>query len=108
MDSFLILVDAGYVYAAAGTLIHGTTARRELLLNHGALRNHLESFGREETGTSMLRLYWYDAAPNRMPTSEHEHIANLRGIQLRLGRLSNAGLQGERLVWPRVGLRQRG
>ena len=70
MDSFLILVDAGYVYAAAGTLIHGTTARRELLLNHGALRNHLESFGREETGTSMLRLYWYDAAPNRMPTSE--------------------------------------
>ena len=108
MDSFLILVDAGYVYAAAGALIHGTTARRELLLNHGALRNHLESFGREETGTSMLRLYWYDAAPNRMPTSEHEHIANLRGIQLRLGRLSNAGLQGERLVWPRVGLRQRG
>ena len=93
MDSFLILVDAGYVYAAAGTLIHGTTARRELLLNHGALRDHLESFGRDETGSSMLRLYWYDAAPNRMPTPEHEHIANLRGVQLRLGRLSNAGLQ---------------
>ena len=93
MDSFLILIDAGYVYAAAGALIHGTPARRELLLNHGALRDHLASFGREQTGVSLLRLYWYDAAPNRMPTREHEHIASLRSVQLRLGRLSNAGLQ---------------
>ena len=93
MDSFLILVDAGYVYASAGTLVHGTKARHELLLNHGALRDHLESFGRETTGVSMLRMYWYDAAPNRMPTPEHDHIASLRAVQLRLGRLSNAGLQ---------------
>ena len=93
MDSFLILIDAGYVYAAAGALIHGTPARRELLLNHGALRDHLASFGREQTGVPLLRLYWYDAAPNRMPTREHEHIASLRSVQLRLGRLSNAGLQ---------------
>lgn len=93
MDFFLILVDAGYVYASAGTLVHGTKARHELLLNHGALRDHLESFGRETTGVSMLRMYWYDAAPNRMPTPEHDHIASLRAVHLRLGRLSNAGLQ---------------
>lgn len=93
MESFVILADAGYVYAAAGTLVHGTKARNDLLLNHGALRDHLESFGRETTGVSMLRMYWYDAAPNRVPTPEHDHIASLRAVQLRLGRLSNAGLQ---------------
>lgn len=93
MESFVILADAGYVYAAAGTLVHGTKARSDLLLNHGALRDHLESFGRETTGVSMLRMYWYDAAPNRVPTPEHDHIASLRAVQLRLGRLSNAGLQ---------------
>ena len=41
----------------------------------------------------MLRMYWYDAAPNRIPTPEHDHVASLRAVQLRLGRLSNAGLQ---------------
>lgn len=93
METFVVLADAGYVYASAGTLVYGTKARSDLLLNQGAFRDHLESFGRELTGVSMLRMYWYDAAPNRLPTPEHQRVANLRAVQLRLGRLSNTGVQ---------------
>lgn len=93
MNSFILLVDAGYVYAAGGRLVHNTTARHELILNPAKLRDYLEPFAAEHSGARMLRMYWYDAAPDRMPTSEQRHVASLQAVQLRLGRLTAKGVQ---------------
>lgn len=93
MNSFMLMVDAGYVYAAGGMLIYNTTARHELRLNPAALRDVLDRFGRDQSGARMLRMYWYDGAPDRSPTPEHRLIASQQGIQLRLGRLTPKGGQ---------------
>ncbi len=93
MNSFIILVDAGYVYAAGGLLVHNTTARHELMLNTAKLRDFLEPFARKHTEVRMLRMYWYDAAPDRMATREQKHVASLQGVKLRLGRLTAKGVQ---------------
>lgn len=93
MSSFLILVDAGYVYAEGGLLVHGTKARHELTLNPSKLRDCLVPFAAERAEGRLLRMYWYDAAHERRATPEHHLVADLEGVQLRLGRLTPRGVQ---------------
>ncbi len=93
MASFLILVDAGYVYAEGGLLVHGTKARHELTLNPSKLRDCLLRFAGERSQGRLLRIYWYDAAHERRATDEQNLVADLQGVRLRLGRLTNKGVQ---------------
>lgn len=46
------------------------------------------------SGLPPLRLYWYDAAPTALPLPEHEAIAELDNVKLRLGRLTHHGQKG--------------
>ena len=42
----------------------------------------------------VLRVYWYDAAPNGIPLADHLLIAQLANVKLRLGRLSGGKQKG--------------
>jgi hypothetical protein len=42
----------------------------------------------------MLRVYWYDGAPDAIPLSDHLAIAKLTNVKLRLGRLTRGEQKG--------------
>jgi uncharacterized LabA/DUF88 family protein len=52
------------------------------------MRNKLIELGYQITGCpSLLRIYWYDAATDRIATPKQREIAKLTAVKLRLGRL---------------------
>jgi len=94
MQRFGIFVDAGYLFAAGGKLCHGVTARDKLALNASSLHTALTDFAAADCGLEHLRTYWYDGARDARPTAEQIAIANLNGVKLRLGRLTQSGQKG--------------
>jgi hypothetical protein len=42
----------------------------------------------------VLRIYWYDGAPDALPSADHLEIGHLRDVKLRLGRLSGGKQKG--------------
>lgn len=101
MDRSAIFVDAGYVLAEGGSLCCGTKRRSAIVCNYATLIPGLigmaQSHGGGAThsgGMPVLRLYWYDAAPNAVPTLEHQTIAKLPNVKLRLGRLAGQHQKG--------------
>ena len=94
MDRFGIFVDAGYLYAASGKLLFGTTDRKKFSLNFESVVTQLVSLGQNDCGSLHLRTYWYDGARDAQPTAQHLVVANLPGVKLRLGRLTPHGQKG--------------
>lgn len=94
MDRFGIFVDAGYLYAASGKLLFGTTDRKKFSLNFESIVEQLVALGEDDSKSVHLRTYWYDGARDAMPTAQHLIVANLSGVKLRLGRLTLHGQKG--------------
>ena len=94
MDRYALFVDAAYLYAAGGQLCYGTTTRSQLLLNFQHAINDLEQLCSTHSGLKHLRTYWYDAATDAQPRASHIAVASIQGVQLRLGRLTQAGQKG--------------
>src|SRR5256884_8155973 len=90
---YAIMVDVGYIYAAAGELLFNTSSRREFRVDAdkliGALTRHADGLVRGE----LLRVYWYDAARDRVPTIDQRVIAQMAWVKLRLGNLNARGQQ---------------
>jgi len=90
---YAIIVDVGYIYAAAGELLFNTASRREFRVDAdkliGALTRHADGLVRGE----LLRVYWYDAARDRVPTIDQRVIAQMAWVKLRLGNLNARGQQ---------------
>ena len=90
---YTVIVDVGYIYAAAGELLFNTSSRREFRVDAdkliGALTRHADSLVRGE----LLRVYWYDAARDRVPTIDQRVIAQMAWVKLRLGNLNARGQQ---------------
>jgi uncharacterized LabA/DUF88 family protein len=84
-----VFVDAGWLLAAAGLLVLGSARRDELSCNYPdlmeSLSDHVE---RHSGGMRRLRTYWYDGAVGGLPTWEHNRLAGLPYVTVRLGRLS--------------------
>lgn len=97
-----LYVDAGYLVAAAATRATGSSYRRGVNLDYGKLITELIALVEHHSGLPLLRVYWYDAAHNAIPTTEQEKIAALPKVKLRLGRI---GVEGEQKgVDLRIGL----
>ena len=81
MDRYAIFVDAGYVYAAGGTLVLDTSNRSQVRLDHERFIARLRTIVEQDFPNSgqFLRVYWYDAAPRGLAQPEHEGIARLAG-----------------------------
>ena len=88
-----VLVDAGYLYASVGQLVLGTTSRRDFRLAAEPLITALIARAATVVPGELLRMYWYDAARDRVPTVEQRQIAALPHVKVRLGNLNSAGQQ---------------
>ena len=90
---YAIMIDVGYIYASAGELLFSVGSRREYRVDTdkliGALSRHADGLVRGE----LLRVYWYDAARDRVPTIDQRVIAQMARVKLRLGNLNARGQQ---------------
>jgi uncharacterized LabA/DUF88 family protein len=87
MDRCAVLVDAGYLLAAAANVVSGDPGRPGIDVDYPGLISALTDRAGAETGLQVLRVYWYDAAPASGPTREQKGLRVLDGVKLRLGKL---------------------
>jgi uncharacterized LabA/DUF88 family protein len=90
---YAIMVDVGYIYAAAGELLLGASSRREYRVDAASLIQALAKNADEQLRGELLRIYWYDAARDRVPTIDQRVIAQMPWVKLRLGNLNARGQQ---------------
>lgn len=86
MERCALFVDAGYVLADGAMAVHGTRHRESVSWDYAGLLAFMGSIARERTGRPLLRCYWYEATVEGRRTSEHDSLADLPGLKLRLGR----------------------
>ena len=93
MSRYAIMVDVGYIYASAGELLFSATTRREYKVDADKLIQALTRHAEEQLRGELLRIYWYDAARDRVPTIDQRVIAQMPWVKLRLGNLNARGQQ---------------
>ncbi|HEV2371676.1 MAG TPA: NYN domain-containing protein, partial [Streptosporangiaceae bacterium] len=94
MDRCALFVDAGYVLADGAMAAHGTPNRTSVSWDYAGLLQFLGNVARDRTGLPLLRCYWYEATVEGRRTSEHETLADLPGVKLRLGRMRPGHREG--------------
>jgi uncharacterized LabA/DUF88 family protein len=93
LSRYAIMVDVGYIYAAAGELLFSAGSRREYRVDADKLIQALTRHADELVRGELLRIYWYDAARDRVPTIDQRVIAQMPLVKLRLGNLNARGQQ---------------
>lgn len=90
MDRCVVLVDAGYLLGAAASLLAGEPARPRITVDHAALIQGLRERAQADTGCELLRIYWFDGAPDRVPQPEHRRLRVMPRVTVRLGALTRS------------------
>jgi uncharacterized LabA/DUF88 family protein len=93
LSRYAIMVDVGYIYAAAGELLFSAGSRREYRVDADKLIQALTRHADDLVRGELLRIYWYDAARDRVPTIDQRVIAQMPLVKLRLGNLNARGQQ---------------
>jgi hypothetical protein len=94
VDRCALFVDAGYVLADGAMAVHGTRHRESVSWDYAGLLQFFGSIARDRTGLPLLRCYWYEATVEGRRTSEHDALADLPGVKLRLGRMRPGRREG--------------
>ncbi|GAA4576015.1 NYN domain-containing protein [Planotetraspora kaengkrachanensis] len=94
MDRCALFVDAGYLLADGAMAVHGTRHREAVSWDFAGLLQLLTNLSRERTGLPMLRCYWYEATVEGRRTPEHDVLADIPGLKLRLGRIRPGRREG--------------
>ncbi|RFS86745.1 NYN domain-containing protein [Actinomadura spongiicola] len=94
MDRCALFVDAGYLLADGAMAVHGTRHRETVSWDFGGLLQLLGDLARERTGMPLLRCYWYEATVEGRRSPEHDALADLPGLKLRLGRIRPGRREG--------------
>lgn len=93
MDRVAVFVDAGYVFAQGAVLLNGEKMPRSgVVLDGERLLHLLGALASEVSGLPVLRVYWYDGTSTG-PTAQHNALAFLNGLKLRLGFVNSQGQQ---------------
>ena len=87
MDRCAVFVDAGYLSESVKVLLTEGSPGRRVRADRPALVEALADRAVKDTGLPLLRLYWYDAAPNRVPFPDQRELGRLSDVKLRLGNL---------------------
>ncbi|MGP4113146.1 NYN domain-containing protein [Streptomyces sp. 4N509B] len=90
MDRCVVLVDAGYLLGAAASLLAGEPSRPRITVDHAALVQALRERAEADTGCDLLRIYWFDGAPDRVPQPEHRRLRVMPRVTVRLGALTRS------------------
>lgn len=88
MDRCVVLVDAGYLLGAAASLLAGEPSRSRITVDHSEIVTGLRERAEQETGRPLLRIYWFDGAPDRVPQPEHRRLRVMPRVTVRLGALT--------------------
>ncbi|CAM5512218.1 NYN domain-containing protein OS=Streptomyces glaucescens OX=1907 GN=SGLAU_09350 PE=4 SV=1 [Streptomyces glaucescens] len=90
MDRCIVLVDAGYLLGAAASLLAGEPSRSRITVDHHALIQGLRERAESDTQQPLLRIYWFDGAPDRVPQPEHRRLRVMPRVTVRLGALTRS------------------
>ncbi|MFF9348610.1 NYN domain-containing protein [Streptomyces sp. NPDC014734] len=90
VDRCVVLVDAGYLLGAAASLLAGEPARSRITVDHAALIRGLRELAETDTRQPLLRIYWFDGAPDRVPQPEHRRLRVMPRVTVRLGALTRS------------------
>ncbi|MFJ9805131.1 NYN domain-containing protein [Streptomyces wuyuanensis] len=90
VDRCVVLVDAGYLLGAAASLLAGEPARSRITVDHAALIQALRDRAEADTERPLLRIYWFDGAPDRVPQPEHRRLRVMPRVTVRLGALTRS------------------
>ncbi|MDI9888411.1 NYN domain-containing protein [Streptomyces sp. HNM0645] len=90
VDRCVVLVDAGYLLGAAASLLAGEPARSRITVDHAALIQALRERAEADTERPLLRIYWFDGAPDRVPQPEHRRLRVMPRVTVRLGALTRS------------------
>jgi NYN domain len=94
VDRCALFVDAGYVLADGAMAVHGTRQRESVSWDYAGLVKLLTGVSRDRTGLPVLRCYWYEATVEGRRSSEHNALADLPGVKLRMGRMRPGRREG--------------
>jgi NYN domain-containing protein len=94
VDRCALFVDAGYMLADGAMAVHGTRRRESVTWDYEGLLELLGNLARDRTGLPLLRCYWYEATVEGRRTAEHDGLADMPGIKLRLAKLRPGRREG--------------
>ncbi len=94
MDRCALFVDAGYLLADGAMAVHGTRHRESVAWDYPGLLQLLSGLSGERTGLPLLRCYWYEATVEGRRTPEHDVLADIPGLKLRLSRIRPGRREG--------------
>jgi hypothetical protein len=96
LDRCALFVDAGYVLAEGAQAVHGTRNRDSVSWDYAGLLKLLGGLSRDRTGLPLLRCYWYDTVADGGRSAEHDTLADVPGVKLRLSKPSRKeGVEAE-------------
>jgi len=94
VDRCALFVDAGYVLADGAMAVHGTRRRESVSWDYGGLLQLLASLATERSGLPLLRCYWYEATVEGRRGADHDTLADLPGVKLRLAKMRPGRREG--------------
>src|SRR5262245_49191308 len=74
--------------------VHGTRNRDSVSWDYAGVLRVLSDVARDRTGLPLLRCYWYEATVEGRRAPEHETLADLPGVKLRLGKMRPGRREG--------------
>jgi uncharacterized LabA/DUF88 family protein len=98
VDRCALFVDAGYLLADGAMAVHGTHRRESVTWDYPGLLQLLANVTMERTRMPLLRCYWYDSTVDASRTPDHDALADLPGVKLRLAKMRpgrREGVEGE-------------
>ena len=94
MDRCALFVDASYALAEGALAVHGTRNRDSVSWDYAGLLKLLGGLSRDRTGLPLLRCYWYDTAADGARAAEHDTLADIPGVKLRLSKARPSRKEG--------------
>jgi NYN domain len=94
VDRCALFVDAGYVLADGAMAVHGTRRRESVSWDYAGLTQFLAGLASERSGLPLLRCYWYEATVEGRRTEEHDTLADMPGVKLRLAKMRPGHREG--------------
>jgi hypothetical protein len=98
VDRCALFVDAGYVLTDGAMAVHGTRRRESVSWDYGGLLQLFGSLVTERTRLPLLRCYWYEATVEGRRSADHDTLADLPGVKLRVAKMRpgrREGVEGE-------------
>jgi hypothetical protein len=94
VDRCALFVDAGYVLADGGMAVHGTRRRESVSWDYQGLLKLLTNMVTDRSGLPLLRCYWYEATVEGRRGADHDTLADLPGVKLRIAKMRPGHREG--------------